>query len=345
MKTHSERRGATVCGTTACSRARLRSEPRPLRSGCGSARGSALLTVLWLSAALSAIAFSIAVTVRGETERTSTDLDGLRCGYVASAAVQRAAMELLWSASTDKSYIPKGATHVDYQFPSGNARVIIIPEASKLDVNKVPVEELARLIGVLGVTNAGQLAAAIDDWRRPGAAGAHSRDSGPSFQPQPASFGEIEELLLVPGVTPEIFYGAYTPGGSPGSAEGGSLIRHAGLIDCLSVYGSVAGVDVNAADPALLQALGVSPGDAQAIVQRRGQKPFDSGNLGEFGSGRLRAGGNTIVTFRATARLRLADGTLSDLRRTVAAQVKYFALGTAGLPYHVLRWYDTAWSD
>jgi len=318
-------------------------------------RGSALLTVLWLSAALSAIAFSLAVTVRGETERTSTDLDGLRCGYVASAAVEKAAMELLWSATTDRKLIPKGSTYIDYVFPSGNARVYIIPEAAKLDVNHCAVEDLLRLMAALGI-DAGrgtEIAAAIDDWRRPGAqsgSGSLNLSGTPSFKPPHASFGEIEELLLVPGVTPEIFYGAYTPG--PPSAPdadtgeaGTALVRHSGLIDCLSVYGSSGPVDVNTADPAVLQAVGVSPGAVQAIVEQRSQKPFDATSLGSFGNGRLRAEGNTIVTFRATARLRLADGQLSDLRRTVAAQVKYLPMGGIGLPYHVLRWYDTAWRD
>ena len=38
---------------------------------------------------------------------------------------------------------------------------------------------------------------------------------------------------------------------------------------------------------------------------------------------RLRVEGNSIVTMRATARLRLPNGALSDLKRTVAAQIKY----------------------
>ena len=41
-----------------------------------SQRGAALLAVLWLSAILTAIAFSVATTVRGETERTSTLVGG-----------------------------------------------------------------------------------------------------------------------------------------------------------------------------------------------------------------------------------------------------------------------------
>src|SRR5580700_6916792 len=55
-------------------------------------RGSALLTVMWLSAALAAIGFSLAGTVRGETERTSTGLDGLRSYYLATGGIERASL-------------------------------------------------------------------------------------------------------------------------------------------------------------------------------------------------------------------------------------------------------------
>jgi hypothetical protein len=57
----------------------------------------------------------------------------------------------------------------------------------------------------------------------------------------------------------------------------------------------------------------------------------------------LRLGGNSIFTFRATARPRLPDGRLSDLRRTLAAQVKYMSTGLD--PINVLRWYDAARSN
>src|SRR5438034_808286 len=60
-------------------------------------RGGALLMVLWVSAALAAIGFSVASTVRGETERTATGIDGLRAYYLAVGGVQRAMIELLWA--------------------------------------------------------------------------------------------------------------------------------------------------------------------------------------------------------------------------------------------------------
>ena len=58
--------------------------------------GSALLMVLWLSAALSAIAFTVANTVRSETERTSTEVDSLRCYYLATGAIERALVYVQW---------------------------------------------------------------------------------------------------------------------------------------------------------------------------------------------------------------------------------------------------------
>jgi hypothetical protein len=55
----------------------------------------------------------------------------------------------------------------------------------------------------------------------------------------------------------------------------------------------------------------------------------------------LGIGGHSIFTVRATARLRLQNGQLSDLRRTEAALVKLMPAGYDA-PYHILRWYDSA---
>jgi hypothetical protein len=85
-----------------------------------------------------------------------------------------------------------------------------------------------------------------------------------------------------------------------------------------------------------------------ALVQQRRLQPFRNpedltpfSQISGAGFTRLRIGGITIFTLRSTARLRLANGQLSDLRRTVAAQVKYLPAGYE-TSYHILRWYDTA---
>jgi general secretion pathway protein K len=321
----------------------------------GRRRGSALLAVLWLSAALAAIAFSLSTTVRAESERASTSMDGLRSYYLASGAIERAAVELLWSVQNPNgARIPRGSTAIDYSFPSGDVRVEILPEAGKLDVNHAPPERLYRLMAALGIEpeRAREIAMAIADWRSPGPAGSsfdqYYLSLTPSFRAPHASLQEIEELLLVKGVTPDIFYGTWMP--SAADTGGPRLERRPGLAECLTVYGSGDRVDANTAHPAVLAAMGLSPFAINALVERRRIAPFTDQTLSAFlqaigapPSG-LRLEGNSIATMRATARLRLSDGRLSDLRRTVAAQVKYMPDGYDS-PLHILRWYDTAWSD
>ena len=66
-----------------------------------------------------------------------------------------------------------------------------------------------------------------------------------------------------------------------------------------------------------------------------------------LGSKRVRARAEPYesgIVATGTARLRLPNGQYSDLRRTVAAQVKFMPDGFDA-PIHVLRWYDAAWSE
>jgi general secretion pathway protein K len=331
--------------------------PRPLARG--PQRGGALLMVLWVSAALAAIGFSLASTVRGETERTATAVDSLRSYYLALGGAQRGMAELLWTIlHPEQRIIPKGATFVDYDFPSGLVHLELLPETGKLDVNRASVADLFRLLLALGLPEprAQEIAEAIADWRGTGSGGGFDgfyTAQTPSFQSPHASFQEIEELLLVKGVTPELFYGTYVPVETADAANPAAprLAPRPGLMDCLTVYGDRGNrVDANTASPATLAAVGLSPYAVTALVERRSRGALNAGELGGFmqelgaPSDRLRTEGHSIITLRATARLKLPDGRLSDLKRTVAAQVKYLQPG-AKSAVNVLRWYDTAWSN
>src|SRR5207245_10612210 len=86
-------------------------------------RGSALLAVLWLSLALSTIAFSVASTVQGETERTSTAVDGLRSYYLATGAIERAILYMQWG----KQAPPSAEGDSPYYFPSTPVRRLSFP--------------------------------------------------------------------------------------------------------------------------------------------------------------------------------------------------------------------------
>jgi general secretion pathway protein K len=317
-------------------------------------RGSALLAVLWLAAALSAIAFSVANTVRAETERTSTEVDGLRAYYLASGAIDRAILYIQWGPSyrnpdgTPK-YFQNPMPVLQFNFPTGAATTEIIPETSKLNVNSAPLAELRGLLLALGAQpeQADMVAQGIFDWRSPSPGGSFTQFDQyylalvPSFRARHASFQEIEELLLIRGVTPDLFYGSYT------TDPQGRLIPRAGLRDCLSVYGSAGPLDANGVQPAVMQAIGISPDVASAIANLRRATPIrEMGQLSPFssggpGMGRLSLTPSAIVTLRATARLRLSNGQFSDLRRSVSAMVKF--LGPEwNPPFHIMRWYDNA---
>ena len=318
-------------------------------------RGSALLTVLWISAALAAVAFSLANTVRGETDRTSTELDELRSYYLAVGAVDRAAIEVLWSAPIANPMIPKGAAWVDYTFPTGVAHVELIPETAKLDVNNAPPEQLGRMIDGPGHQSGG--GDADCEWN-PGRTGwgAGGREFPclrfRLFQAQRTSFQEIEELLQVRGVTPEIFYGTYVPvQGTPGPDEP-ALVRRSGLVDCLSVYGSRDRVDVNTADPAVLAAIGILSGGgaidraraAHAVVHRRPGWTDLVPRSGHRAAGMLRREGNSILTIRAHRAGAAGQRAAFRFEAHGRGQVKYMPTGFDS-PIHILRWYDTTWSN
>ena len=320
-----------------------------------SSRGAALLAVLWLAAALSAIAFTLATTVRGETERSSTEADALKAYYLAEGAIDRMLVYIesgpgAFSGADGKPLFRQDVTRfLVLNYPSGVARVDYIPENSKLDVNKATPAELTNLMLALGVDleRAQQIVAGIVDWRGGTPGGAFTQfdqyylSLTPSFQARHASVEEIEELLLVRGITPDLFYGRYTRDGE------GRPLAHSGLRDCLSVYGSTGTLDVNGVAPEVMVSLGVPPESAAAIVARRKLIPITDMNqlaglnIGR-GGGRLGKNGGPIVTLRATAQMRLPTGQLSEVRRTVSAMIKQRVGGNANPQFQIMRWYDDA---
>jgi general secretion pathway protein K len=96
--------------------------------------GGALLAVLWLSVALSAIAFSVATSVRGETERTATGTDSLRAYYLAAGSVDRAILWIYWGTNGGYSnpdgsprYYRAPMPYIRYSYPTGDVLVEVIP--------------------------------------------------------------------------------------------------------------------------------------------------------------------------------------------------------------------------
>jgi len=340
----------------------MRIKNAPLRSRLGSGvsrgqqRGGALLTVLWLVAALSAIAFSVATTVRTETERTSTHIEQVRAYYLATGALDRAVLWMSWGAGARRPdggpmFYEPGMPALSMNFPSGIANVEIIPESSRLNVNMATPVELGRLFLSMGVPpeRAQILVESIVD-ARTGSAGGSPLDQfylavHPTFRPRHASFEQIEELLYIRGVSPDLFHGTWVRNAA------GVLVRLPGLKDCLTVYGINDAYDINTTAAPVLMSLGLPADLVAAIVQRRAVRPFLlAGELGPIAGaagpagGKLRIGGNSVYTLRATSTLRTQPPAfVSDVRRSASLVIKFNNnLKEDVTPYWILRWYDNA---
>ena len=132
-----------------------------------------------------------------------------------------------WACSDD--------LYVDVEFAGGHYRVVVRDESAKLPLNNnaIPVESYQRLLMTLGwrEKEAQAMAAAIMDWRDPDedpsnsgdpslrdtSSEAHyynprqnSRDielNGPDYLCKNMNFSSPEELLMVRGITPVVFFG------------------------------------------------------------------------------------------------------------------------------------------
>ena len=241
-------------------------------AGLSRQTGSALLAVLWLSLALSAIAFSLANTVHGETERVSTAVDGIRTYYLATGAIERGILYIQWGrqfpSHEETRYYNPGRPVLRLSFPSGEAEVEVIPETAKYNINRASAEDLLRLMLSLGAgeDQARQVVASIVDWRSgdgPSPLDQYYLSLTPSFRARHASFEEIEELLVLRGMTTDLYYGSYQRDAA------GQLIRRGGLNECVSIFGATDRFDINTAHPAVLASLGLTDGQVAGIVERR----------------------------------------------------------------------------
>lgn len=313
--------------------------------------------MLWIGAALSAIALAVSLKARTEVERTSSALEAARAHFLATGAAERALNYVVYGLGGSPR-LPDGRIRfwapgmpvLVFRFQTGEAIVEMIPESSRLNVNRIPMDNLVRLTLAMGLArqHALQLAQAIADWREPSPMGLFSPFDAiylrrtPSFRAPHASLQQIDELMNVAGMTPDLFYGGWT------RAADGRLHPRAGLRDCLSVYAAPDGAaDINHAAVPTMIALGAPPHVALTVEQLRSRGPitqpqFDSlvGLLGPA-AGRLRLGGDNIYTLRATARPYRPDGKLSDLRRTVAMTVQLYYQGSDEAT-RVLAWQENA---
>lgn len=163
----------------------------------------------------------------------------------------------------------------------------IIDMERKVNINVAGEALLQQALTLIGVDAAGfsTIVNSIQDWREPGN---NSRISGaksdyylelnPPYVAKNGPIGDLSELLLVKGITPEMYWG---PGGSNQSSQAIQPVRSiynqplamgstaVGLVDLFTAV-SFPLININTASAAVLQLLpGVDANTAAGIIQAR----------------------------------------------------------------------------
>ena len=308
----------------------------PRRQPAHGRRGSALLAVLWFSAALSAIAFTLSMTVRTELDRAALNVDSTRAYFLAQGAIEIAMKRMQerppQGDPSPLGFLP-GQRFMRIPFPQAVVEVEIIGDSGKLNVNTAPPQALAHLLAASGLdpSAAVGIAASIVEFRR-GSVPAANSGALSSFSRPRTSLKELEELLMVPGITPDLLYGTYRRN------PAGQLVRLGGLYHHLTLGGS-RNIDVNYAPVEVLRAAGLARADIDRIVRIRAQRPVTADDIQGLtaqneGFSVGVSGSTNQYTVWATARLSNGRAT-----RTVGARVRQ---GGGKLGAQAVRWFDMA---
>lgn len=201
----------------------------------GDRRGFALVIVLWLFVTLFALGAEFSQEMRQDAVATANFADETQSYYLASAAANLTFYRLLQqhrdrSTGQEPGQGPEGLDDGQPKEPlvstdgvwhwidlwGAPVAVRVSDEGGKVAINWVGVPVLVHVLSNLGVgpDRAAEIADAILDWRDKdeekrmnGAENEYYSSMPRPYVAKNAPFDSIEELLLVKGVTPDLFYG------------------------------------------------------------------------------------------------------------------------------------------
>ncbi len=263
----------------------------------GQAKGVALVMVLWVVAILSVIVLEFCFAMRTEVNLTNHYKEELQLYAMAEGGVQRAVAELIYKHDArvqqmrktlkleevppeKMAWVTDGRPYL-LPFEQGVCEVRVMSEAGKININIVSESMLRKIIGNLGLEGEERdvVVDSILDWRDPddfhrinGAENDYYQSLKEPYYCKNGNLDSMEELLLVRGVTPDLFYGK-KGGKKEGEGENADRI---GLRDIFTLYSTGEQIDINSATPVALRfVLGIPAGVARLIVKAREEKEFE----------------------------------------------------------------------
>ncbi len=255
--------------------------------------------VLWVIMILSVIALEFSFAMRTEVNITQHHKGEVQLHAYAEGGIQRAIAELIFKYDPriqqmrradkitegippeKKEWITDGRIYL-LPYDQGTCEVRVMGEAGKVNINTVSETTLRKIIGQMGLEVEARdiVTDSILDWIDPddfihlnGAENDYYQSLKEPYNCKNGNLDSIEELLLVRGVTPDLFYGKKETKKEEGKAA--EKEAQAALRDLFSIYSSGEQIDINSATiPVLRAVLGLPTGMAQSIVDGRGEKGF-----------------------------------------------------------------------
>lgn len=240
--------------------------------------GVALVIVLWVVMVLSLLISGFAFTMHVETQIASYARKELKAEMLARSGIEVAKMQLLLHQqsatnatydATNQDWATNEDLYVNHELGDGTFNVKVTDEESKMPVNTASEVQLKRLLTLLNIdpSDGDIIVDSILDWideddltRLNGAETDYYMSLSPPYRAKNAPLDRVDELLLIRGVTPELFHG--TPATDKDPAQ-------PGLADVLTTMSS-GQINVNTASPIVLQAmLGLNEVQVQAVLARR----------------------------------------------------------------------------
>src|SRR3972149_290638 len=260
--------------------------------------GVALIMVLWVVTILCVIVLEFSFAMRTEVHITKNFQEELQLYALAEGGIQRAIAELVYKNDPKVQQMRKNLNinelplekrewftdGRDYLLPfdQGACEVRVIGEGGKANINLVPETMLRNILNNLGgkieirrvvVDSILDWADADDLYRVNGAENDYYRSLKEPYDCKNGNLDSIEELLLVRGVTPGLFYRRK----ETKKGEEGGRTEGIGLRDIFSIYSSGEQIDINSAPLTVLRVvLGIPSEVAQSIVKAREEKDFQN---------------------------------------------------------------------
>jgi general secretion pathway protein K len=271
---------------------------KPSPPAVSGSKGIALVMVLWVTTILSVVVLEFCYSMRTEVNITRNYQEGLQLYAMAEGGLQRSIAELILKHDARAQQIRKAAKEGEtagkyeewvtdgreYSFPfeRGECSIRVMGEAGKVNINRVSDAMLRKIMTNLGLEGEGRDIAvdSILDWRDPddfvrvnGAETDYYRSLKDPYDCKNANLDSIEELLLVRGITSELFYGQRMK-----REEGeDTQEEQVGLRDIFSIYASGEQIDLNSTSlPVLRVFLGLPLEVCWLILKAREEKGFEN---------------------------------------------------------------------